>query len=120
MPADFNKRHEVSPCSSRQLQHHLCLRIQTIYVTKCSRNAALHKFLQILVLILLKVKHASKRPVYVRELCTRCKPIVTTDLQSYAPTLLQPGDIVLLRSALTVHYHKNKLLMLTALVSYHI
>ena len=28
--ADFNKRHEVSPCSSRQLQHHSCLRIQTI------------------------------------------------------------------------------------------
>ena len=41
MHADFNKRHKVSPCSSRQLQHHSCLRIQTIYVTKCPPNAAL-------------------------------------------------------------------------------
>ena len=40
MHADFNKRHEVSPCSSRQLQHHSCLRI-TIYVTKGPPKASL-------------------------------------------------------------------------------
>ena len=42
-----------------------------------------HKFLP----ILLKLKHAFKRPVYLRELCTRCGPIVTADLHSL--TLLQ-------------------------------
>ena len=42
MHADFNKRHEVSRCSSRQLQHQSWLGIQTIYyVTKCPPNAAL-------------------------------------------------------------------------------
>ena len=40
--ADFNKRHEVSPCFSCQLQHHSCLGIQTSYVTKCLQNAALY------------------------------------------------------------------------------
>ena len=38
-----------------------------------------HKFLPILGLILLKLKHASNRHVYFRDLCTRCGPIDTTD-----------------------------------------
>ena len=41
---------------------------------------------QFLELILLKLKHAFNRPVYVRGLCTRCGPIVTTDLHSYTHT----------------------------------
>ena len=40
MHANFNKRREVSPCSSPQLEHHSFLRIQTINVTKCPPNAA--------------------------------------------------------------------------------
>ena len=47
---------------------------------------------------------SSNRPVYFSDLCTRCRPIGTTDtqLRSYVLTLLQPGDIVC-----TVHYHKK-------------
>ena len=47
------------------------------------------QILAILALILLNVKHASNRPVYFSDLCTRCGPIGTTDTF----TLLQPGDI---------------------------
>ena len=39
MHADFNKRHEVSHCSSPQLQHYSFLGILTISVTKCPPNA---------------------------------------------------------------------------------
>ena len=45
-----------------------------------------HKFLPILERILLKLKHAFNRPVYVPELCTRCGPIVTTDLRGVYTT----------------------------------
>ena len=41
MQAEFNKRHEVSPYSSPQFQHHSCLEIQTINVKKFLPNAAL-------------------------------------------------------------------------------
>ena len=41
MHVDFNKRHEVSHCSSLQLQHYSFPAIQTINVTKCPPNAAL-------------------------------------------------------------------------------
>ena len=41
MHADFNKRHEVSHCSSPQLQHCSFPGIQAINVTKCSPTAAL-------------------------------------------------------------------------------
>ena len=44
-------------------------------------------------LILLKLKHASKRPVYVRELCTRCGPIVTTDLHTLTNSALPPKEV---------------------------
>ena len=40
MHTDFNKRHEVSHCSSPQLQHYSFPGIQTINVTKCPPNAA--------------------------------------------------------------------------------
>ena len=40
MHADFNKRHEVSHCSSPQPQHYSFPVIQTISVTKCPPNAA--------------------------------------------------------------------------------
>ena len=40
MHADFNKRHEVSQCSSPQLQHYSFPEILTISVTKCLPNAA--------------------------------------------------------------------------------
>ena len=40
MHVDFNKRHEVSHCSSPQLQHYSFHGIQTINVTKCPPNAA--------------------------------------------------------------------------------
>ena len=40
MHADFNKRHEVSHCSSPQLQHYSFHGILTISVTKCPPNAA--------------------------------------------------------------------------------
>ena len=40
MHADFNKRHEVSHCSSPQLQHYSFPGILTINVTKCPSNAA--------------------------------------------------------------------------------
>ena len=39
MHADFNKRHEVSHCSSPQLQHYSFPGILTISVTKCPPNA---------------------------------------------------------------------------------
>ena len=40
---NFEKRNEVSPCFSPQLQHHLCLGTQTIIITSQSvpTNAAL-------------------------------------------------------------------------------
>ena len=41
MHVDFNKRHEVSDCSSPQLQHYSFPGILTIDVTKCPPNAAL-------------------------------------------------------------------------------
>ena len=41
MQVDFNKRHEVSHCSSLRLQHYSFPAIQTINVTKCPPNAAL-------------------------------------------------------------------------------
>ena len=41
MHVDFNKRHEVSHCSSPQFQHYSFPGIQTINVTKCPPNAAL-------------------------------------------------------------------------------
>ena len=41
MHVGFNKRHEVSHCSSPQLQHYSFPGIQTINVTKCPPNAAL-------------------------------------------------------------------------------
>ena len=41
MHMDFNKRHEVSHCSSPQFQHYSFPGIQTINVTKCPANAAL-------------------------------------------------------------------------------
>ena len=40
MHADFNKRHEVSHCSSPQLQHYSFPGKLTISVTKCPPNAA--------------------------------------------------------------------------------
>ena len=40
MYMDFNRRHEVFPCPSLQLHHHLCLGVQKLNVTKCSPNAA--------------------------------------------------------------------------------
>ena len=40
MHADFNKRHEVSHCSSPQLQDYSFPGIKTIHVTKCPPNAA--------------------------------------------------------------------------------
>ena len=40
MHTDFNKRHEVSHCSSPQLQHYSFPGIQAINVTKCPPNAA--------------------------------------------------------------------------------
>ena len=40
MHADFNKRHEVSHCSSPQLQHCSFPGVQKINVTKCPQNAA--------------------------------------------------------------------------------
>ena len=40
MHTDFNKRHEVSHCSSPQLQHYSFPGLQTINVTKCPPNAA--------------------------------------------------------------------------------
>ena len=40
MHADFNKRHEVSHCSSPQLQHYSFPGILTISVTKCPPNTA--------------------------------------------------------------------------------
>ena len=40
MHTDFNKHHEVSHCSSPQLQHYSFPRIETINVTKCPPNAA--------------------------------------------------------------------------------
>ena len=41
MHVGFNKRHEVSHCSSTQLQHYSFPGIQTTNVTKCPPNAAL-------------------------------------------------------------------------------
>ena len=41
MHVNFNKRHEVSHCSSPQLQHYSFPGIQKINVTKCPPNAAL-------------------------------------------------------------------------------
>ena len=40
MHEDFNTRHEVSHCSSPQLQHYSFPEILTISVTKCPPNAA--------------------------------------------------------------------------------
>ena len=40
MHTDFNKRHEVSHCSSPQLQHYSFPGIQTTNVTKCPTNTA--------------------------------------------------------------------------------
>ena len=42
-----------------------------------------HNFLPILGLILLKLKHASIRPVYFRDLCTRCLQSTTTKILPY-------------------------------------
>ena len=39
MHADFNKHHEVSQCSSLQLQHYSFTGILTISVMKCPPNA---------------------------------------------------------------------------------
>ena len=38
---------EMSPCFFPQLQHHSCLGIQTIYLTKCPLNSTVLKYIYI-------------------------------------------------------------------------